>query len=351
MSNKDIKLLVIEKLFERGEYIKQVNDDEYRTRCPFCGDSMKNLNTGHLYIKINPNDNFPMVYNCFKCNEHGIVNQEFLSLMDIDDTNLKSAVLTLNKNADKYASQKFLDNNKTIMFDYKLPPIHRGEKTHYIEKRLGITLSDETLKDMKVITSLREFLMYNHIQTVTLPDNILWKIEKKYVGFLTFGASHILFRDITNTEEYHWIKYQITHESRQCRAFYSISSTIDVFTNDIITINLTEGIMDILSVYTNLEFNGENILNIAVCGKHYLSILEKLINMGFVGSNIHINIFADNDMQFNKNKNNVPTDLEYFQKILYKVKHVFGDINIYYNQIDKDVGVPKEKILLKKYKI
>lgn len=351
MSNKDIKLLVIEKLFERGEYIKQVNDDEYRTRCPFCGDSMKNLNTGHLYIKINPDDNFPMVYNCFKCNEHGIVNQEFLSLMDIDDMNLKSAVLALNNNADKFSSQKFLDNNKTIMFDYKRPPIVRGDKTKYIEDRLGISLSDNDLNDMKVITSLREFLILNHIKTVTLPEPLLWKLEKKYVGFLTYGASHILFRDITNTEDYRWIKYQITHESRQCRAFYSIASTIDIFTKDDITINLTEGIMDILSVYTNLEYNKENTLNIAVCGKHYISILEKLINMGFIGSNIHINIFADNDMQFNKSKNNKPTDLAYFQKIFYKMKHVFGDISIYYNQIDKDVGVPKDKILLKKYKI
>lgn len=351
MSNKDIKLLVIEKLFERGEYIKQVNDDEYRTRCPFCGDSMKNLNTGHLYIKINPDDNFPMVYNCFKCNEHGIVNQEFLSLMDIDDMNLKSAVLALNKNADKFSSQKFLDNNKTIMFDYKRPPIVRGEKTKYIEDRLGVPLSNSDLNDMKVITSLREFLILNHIKTVTLPEPLLWKLEKKYVGFLTYGASHILFRDITNTEDYRWIKYQITHESRQCRAFYSIASTIDVFTKDDITINLTEGIMDILSVYANLEYNKENTLNIAVCGKHYISILEKLINMGFIGSNIHINIFADNDMQFNKSKNNKPTDLAYFQKIFYKMKHVFGDISIYYNQIDKDVGVPKDKILLKKYKI
>ena len=78
-----VKRDMIEALFNRGDYIRQVNDIEYRTRCPFCGDSQKNFNTGHLYIRINVEDNFPIVYNCFKCNESGIVGSEFLNVMDI----------------------------------------------------------------------------------------------------------------------------------------------------------------------------------------------------------------------------------------------------------------------------
>ena len=61
MTNTEIKESMIRALFNRGEYIKQVNDSEYRIRCPFCGDSMKNYNTGHMYIRINPCDNYPMV--------------------------------------------------------------------------------------------------------------------------------------------------------------------------------------------------------------------------------------------------------------------------------------------------
>ena len=93
MTNRQVKEDIIAALFERGVYTKQVNDTEFRTRCPFCGDSQKNFNTGHLYIRINVDDNFPIVYNCFKCNESGIVNEEFLTVMDINNSNLKSSII------------------------------------------------------------------------------------------------------------------------------------------------------------------------------------------------------------------------------------------------------------------
>ena len=37
--------IMIDALYERGEWIKQVNNVEYRTRCPYCGDSKKSMNT------------------------------------------------------------------------------------------------------------------------------------------------------------------------------------------------------------------------------------------------------------------------------------------------------------------
>ena len=78
-TSHDVKKLMIQTLYNMSDYIKQVDGVEYRVRCPYCGDSQKNLNTGHLYIRIDPEDNYPMMYNCFRCGQHGIVDEDFFS--------------------------------------------------------------------------------------------------------------------------------------------------------------------------------------------------------------------------------------------------------------------------------
>lgn len=350
MSNFELKQQLVEKLQSKGDYFRKVNDVEYRTRCQFCGDSSKNLNTGHLYIRINFDDNFPMVYHCFKCGMSGIVNQDFLSTMDIDDLDMKSKLSMYNKHADNLEAYKFVNGDKTIIFDYTRPEIKDYRKIKYIEKRLGKSFTEEDIEQMKIITSLKDFLIQNDINYITCDKAWANAIEDHYIGFLTFGGSHIMFRDITETESYSWIKYPITQESNQCRAFYTLESEIDIFTEDKIIINMGEGILDILSVCYNLEQNNPNTLNIAVGGKGYCSILDKLLNMGFVGNNIILNIYADNDAVYNK-KAKQSTTINYFKSILRKYKHLYGEVNIFYNMIGKDVGVPKEQIVLKKQKI
>lgn len=355
MTNQEIKLLMIDRLFERGEYCRQVNDTEYRTRCPYCGDSQKNLNTGHLYIRINPSDNFPMVWNCFKCNEHGVVTQSFLSMMDINDMGLKENILSLNKTSDKLKAHKFLNNEKTIFFDYTLPEVIRDKKIAYIEKRLGVRLTDEEIIDMKIITSFREFLIQNNIKTLLMPDNIAHRVEDHFIGFLTYGNSHILFRDITEKDQFRWLKYPITEESKQGRVFYTISGSLDIFTKDNIIINLSEGILDILSAYKNLDYNNPNTMNIAVCGKRYDTVLNYLTSLGLVGDNIIVNIFADNDKVFNEKskdkKTYYSTTVDYFRKVFKKYKYLYKEVNIYYNVKSKDIGVSKDQIALRKHRL
>lgn len=350
MNNQDIKKITVQELYNVLDYIKTSGDNEYRIRCPFCGDSQKSLNTGHLYIHIDTTDSTPMLYNCFRCGEHGIVDDEFLSIVGIYDNNLKSAIKTMNKHIDSKSIKKFIGATKLIHFDYKLPEIIESDKTRYIENRLGVKFNEEDFKNMKVITSLKEFLITNHLNSITCPPYIARKLEKNYVGFLSFGNSHILFRDITGKEKYRWIKYPITKESKNSKAFYSMSSVIDIFSQDEIIINMGEGVLDILGAYANFDYNKPNMINIAICGKHYLSIIYILIDMGLVGKNITINIFADNDEKFN-NKNNKPTTIEYFKKTFKNVKHIYKDINIFYNEIGKDIGVPKKDVLLKRYRI
>ena len=351
MTNRQVKEDIIAALFERGVYTKQVNDTEFRTRCPFCGDSQKNFNTGHMYIKINLEDNLPIVWNCFKCNEHGILTSDVLSMLEINNVDLRSELTSMNKTSDKLSAYKFLNNVKTIVFEYELPEIQRGKKTKYIEDRLGIKLGDDDLKKMKVITSFRDFLIKNNIRELLCDSQMAFRIEDHFVGFLSYGNSHILFRDISEKDNFRWVKYPITEDSKQCRLFYSMEATVDLFTEEKITINLAEGVMDIASACFNLGYEEANTMNIAVCGKRYDTVINYLTTIGFVGDNIVLNIFADNDAMFNKGKNNKPLTINYFRKMMKKYKHLYGEVNVFYNEISKDIGVTRDKISLKKEKL
>lgn len=351
--NRETKIKIINSLLERDEWIRQVNKVEYRTRCPYCGDSI-NENTGHFYIRIDPDDNLPIVFNCFKCEESGFLREETLSLLGIDDIDLKSKLSILNRTSDKIDKKNISAEKEMKYFDFSIPEyneIHYN-KFHYIEKRLGVSLSIDECRKLKIIPSIYEFLRFNDIKVSRFNSFQLNKIENNYVGFLSYGNSHILFRDITDTEEIRWIKYPILPESQLNKAFYCISGSLDVFSQDNITINLSEGIMDILSAYFNLGYSKNNTMNIAVCGKYYESIILFIIDLGLVGSNIILNIFADNDMIYGRrDKSSESTSLNYYRRIFRYYKYLFKEINIFYNTIGKDIGVKREKISLKHYKL
>ena len=351
-ANRETKLKIIDALFGREEWTKQVNSVEYRTRCPYCGDSL-NENTGHLYIRIDPDDNLPIVFHCFKCEESGVLRAETLAMMDINDVGLKSELATLNKTADKLDGKNISQDKEMLYFDFQLPDIRLGdEKIKYVENRLGVKIPEEDYEKIKIIPSLYDFLRLNDITVSPLRKYQMDRIDDHYVGFLSYGNSHILFRDISNKEDIRWIKYPILPDSQRNRLFYTISGSIDIFTNETITINLSEGVMDILSVYYNLGYDKDNTMNIAVSGKYYEAIMLFLIDSGLVGSNIIVNIFADNDAVFGKKgKTSNSTTIGYYRKTFKYYKCLFKEVNIYYNTIGKDVGVPRDKISLKHYKL
>ena len=355
MTNQEIKQDFIDALFNRDVWTRRVNSTEYRTRCPFCGDSSKSEQTGHFYMHINIEDNSPIVYHCFLCEEGGVLQPSTLPLMDIDDTDLKSAIKTLTKTADKVDKKGIINDVKIVSFDYKCPPPKRNGKIKYIEDRLGVSLTDDNLIDMKVITSLKDFLIHNKIKNINCTPQIAMMLERDYVGFLSYGNSHILFRDVSgiNDGRLRWIKYPITPKSAENRIIYTMQSTIDLFTEEEITINLAEGVMDILSAAYNLGQDKKNVLNIAVGGRYFDTIILFLVSIGLVGSNITVNIYADNDSQYNKKnrKSNEMTGIGWYKKVMNNYKYLFGNIYVYYNIASKDIGVPKKEISLTRYKI
>lgn len=355
MINKEIKQTFLLFLENRGVFFKPVHDGWYRTRCPYCGDTQKSLHEGHFYIKINLYDDYVMGFNCFRCGETGVINEETIELMG-GSSDLKKDINILNKKSKRINKKQVISQEKLMYFDFKHSFPNRNKpyqdkKIRYIENRLNIDLSDNDISNFKIITSLSDFLKINNIKEYPFERTILNKIESKYVGFLSNGNSHIIFRDITDSEKFFTIKYPITKECMANKIFYSVKNDINIFTKDSITINLAEGVMDIIGVVKHFNQNTENTMNISVTGKYYNIMINRLVQMGFVGSNITINIYSDNDMMFGNSKNAYHTTMEYYKQFLSKYKYLYKGINIYYNMKAKDFGYPKENISIIKKKL
>ena len=347
-SIQETKRNFINFLENRGEYFRKVHEGQYRIRCPFCGDTQKNLNEGHLYIKCDLDNDYNIAYNCFKCNEHSShMTKELLNLLGCGEE-LKTEFTKNEKGMTKYKRP----TTKILHFDYKRPDIHiYPEKLQYISNRLEIDFSDEDYENMKVITSLYDFLSKNNIKERPFNDYVMKLIQNKYVGFLTNGNSHILFRDITNTQKFSWIKYPITKESLYNRVFYTVNQKdgIDLLTRDDIVINMSEGVFDCLGVSYHMNNLKSNTMNIAVTSQQYASMINFLISIGLVGGNVSINIYTDNDEMFNDNKKkNYRTSFDYLKKALSSYNPLFKRITLYKNMKSKDFGIPKKEISIKK---
>ena len=356
LSIPETKQGIIDFLYSRPEYVRHVYGDEdyggeYRTRCPYCGDSQKELNTGHFYMKIIIQNSSVIPVHCFKCNYNGILTTEGLDLMGCTDPDIKNGLTFLNKTG-KYDKGVSYNEDQYRYFDRVMPESYRySEKLKYIDDRLGIDFGIDDYKEMKVVTSLYDFLIANDIhKTIGFNKQQRMILERDYVGFLSFGNSHIIFRDITDTHGYSWVKFPIDEDGSKNKVWYGMATELDVFTDDEITINMSEGIMDILGVKNHLGMSKKNTMNIAITGQNYNSIILHLINMGLVGGNVTINIFSDNDAMYNDNKNRASTE-KFHRRYLEKYKPLYKNINLFYNMKSKDYGVKKEDIAVKKIPI
>lgn len=339
-----LKQEIEQRLLNRQVFSKRLDDNRFVTRCPNCGDSKKNPDIGHLYLRLNVSDNYPILYNCFKCPFSGILNSEVLEMMGIRDEAFLDGVDKYNKSADSVTRLK--NDSDDVRYEYILPEIKNTKKIEYLTNRLGIYLEPEDYTRLGIIVSLREFLMVNKIKEISMPKSICKKLEDKYLGFISANHACIMFRDVTGTEkEFTWVKYKINPTAlSNGRLFYSIPTFVNTTSYDKIIINLAEGIMDTISVAYNLDNLSDNIINIAVLGKKYMGTIKHIIQLGIFGSNVILNIYSDND-------GNDDTKIEYYRKAFSDIKYLFGEFNVYYNLRSKDCGVPKDKILLEKYKI
>ena len=333
----DIKL-VFDALRET-ELAKRINDYNVVVKCPICGEGHKKHDHGHCYIGL-INNHPPVVYHCFIGECSGIVTPEFLHSMDIFDSELDNILNIFNKSYDKlskesrkiYLIQKKKDN---LVIPDILNYQNNINKLYYLQNRMKINFSLENCKNLRMVFSLYDFLEANNIKPNIrrYKKRILNIVDNDYIGFLANNNSHIVFRNTKNNDNLRYLKYEIFDEIPQGSIIYTIPNTkCDIFSEDI-NLNIAEGTFDILGVYNSI-YRGNKINNIyaACCGSGYLNTIRYFIKMGFIG-NLNVNIYSDKDK-----------DPAFYKKTYMNIKPWVKSINIFYNELSKDYGVPKDEI-------
>lgn len=349
---QDTKQKLIDFLYSRKEYIRAVDNVEYQTRCPYCGDSQKDFRTGHLYLRIDIYDDYKIPMTCFKCECGGdrTLTDETLELMGCTDDQLKDEIRILNRRGESYKGET--EYSGYVYIERNMPEKQRyPNKIKYIENRLGCEFDEIQLRKMKIITSLYDFLIANDVRESVFHKNIRMLLERDYIGFLSGGNTHILFRDITNKNKFPWIKYPIEKKCRKYRVYYGLDSEVNIYDDQRIIVNLSEGVMDALGIGFHFDHIHMNEMNLAICGKHFDRMIRHLIDIGIFGGNVELNIYADNDFIYNhKSQNDGPTEQTH-RKYLKKYRPLFSGIYLNYNLGSKDFGIIKDKIFIERKKI
>lgn len=323
---------------------RKINDSQLAIRCPFCGDSVKNPQSTHFYIKINMREDEPILFHCFRCDVSGILTPSVLRSLDLNNLHLNSALISYNNYAVKNKNYEIVVKDNEL--DFKVPiPDENDErnikKKEYIENRLGIKTTFEELAGLKTILKLGQFLKYNKIEKITVSKEKAIMLHEDYVGFLTTRNEFINFRQVfPNNKGRRYEKYSIFNNLDNTRKFYTIPNEIDILSNKKITINIAEGVFDILGIYYHIyEKERKNMIYTAACGSGFISVLKYFIKMGVFG-NVKINIYSDSDR-----------NVSFYKPLVKELKPWVDDFKIYYNELSKDYGVTKDEIRLVKKKI
>lgn len=338
-----VKEDILERLKENRSF-HRTSLSQYAMRCCLCGDSRKDPSKTRLYFKINTNDESPILYMCFNCDSYGILTPDMLRSMDIYDPHINSRLVSFNKESTK-AIRKKLGCANDSKLNVKVPiPEHNQSninKLKYVSKRLGIDFTFDELVKLKCVFSLKEFVYLNNISKLTVANQRAITLNNDYVGFLTVNNEFINFRDITNKNKLRYDKYTIVPDLPDTTKMYIIPTKFDLLTTNEVNVNICEGVFDALGIYYHIN-NEKSVDNlyIAVCGSGYMNVIKYIVKLGLIGDNVTINIFSDSD----RNK-------YFYNKVFGYASSWFGCINLYYNTLEKDYGVTKDKINLVKYVI
>ena len=323
-------------------------DKHIMVRCPFCGDSVKHLDHGHMGVKINMDDDKDaIVYKCFRCDDSGLFRSKTLAELGIDDIELRASLDKYNSQCNK---QGFGDifSKSYQKFDYTIPDniIDINSvipKIEYLNNRLGIDANYKVYKSLNVVFSTPEFIIHNKINKITRTQDKMRIIHKDYVGFLTTRRELIINRDITNTHKdlrYDVYKIHGGDENKYTKLF-TLPFRYDVMSTEQFDVHICEGTMDALGIYFNINNQlSDNNLYMAVCGSGFKAGVKYLIDRGIFGNNVNFHFYSDSDK-----------DPRFYKSLFKKTRKYVGHIYLYYNKKAKDCGVPKNRIELIKSKI
>lgn len=319
----DIKHEILADIERRVDVFMKSSGDEYRIRCPICGDSQKNPRDAHCYINCSDDPSQPLLYYCFKCNSHGRVTANFLEKLGV-----KQDLISMIR---KQKYNRIGSISKTNIEYLTGTPMIPSPQSAYIESRLGPRFQAEDYDRFKIVWDMNTVREHCPVWAQhRLPTN------SQSISFLTEDMCTLATRTFTDDDPT-WTKLKLV--KNDFKSFYTIKAMLDLFTGEDIVVNIAEGIFDILSVYRNFN-DGANSIFIATLGSDYMSALDYAIAKGFIGDNIVVKIYID----WGINETSLKRQLR-------KYKWLFKKVSIYKNTIYKDVGVTADQIKLTETKI
>lgn len=291
------------------------NGREVVFRCPFCGDSQKDLRDAHFYVGLQTQydtDTYqsPPKYHCFLCERGGILTGETLLEIVNYDIEAEELVYELNILANNYRKTSKNTNKYFIKQNYTTigcveNTILDNTKLEYLNNRLGLSLTiNQALKD-KVVFDIQYFLYYNGVNKFNLSIEEMHALSENFIGFLSLDNSFITMRNFTGKQlkypalKKRYIKYPIINEENDIMLtrYYCAPSIVNTLSIEPINIHVAEGPFDILSILYNLRGNNrEDNIYIAAGGKAYFNAVYTIINKMKLSPNIVIHVYPDNNV-------------------------------------------------------
>ena len=342
MNNKrnNIRNLLFKELTSLPVYNVTANKKEISIRCPFCGDSHKHSNSTHLYVCIEPEEDQPFFYYCFRCQSKGYVTEDFFHRIHVTDidliSNIEKDLATVKKNT-KHKRKYMFSSKKNLNIPIAESTKTNKVKLNYINKRLGTKLTFEDLVKYKINLDLYELLDFNNVQQMTCKENLQDYLAEIFLGFVSYDNNYVILRNISKKHltDIRYYNYNIFNVYENTKKFYIIPNEVDLL-SERITIILSEGIFDILGVYFNIENqDNKNKVYGAVCGTGYNNVIDTIIRMGFL--DIDLKIYADNDQ-----------DNNLYLSIKRKFDNFINHMEVYTNSSNKDFGDWSKEVTIRK---
>ena len=280
---------------------------EVSCRCPECPDG-KDPKSRHFGITIPQSETEPSLYHCFKCHCKGVITYQKLLEWDVFDDKIALEITEHNKKCSTVSSNsKYFNKSIYNLYNYTTKDDDASKiKLAYINTRLGANLSYEDCRRLKIALNLYDLLNANHITYLSRNKSIVDQLDRYFLGFISIDNSFLNMRRVCNegivyeSIDRRYINYEIFDKFDNTERFYTIPTSIDLLDPRPVKIHISEGPMDILSIYLNLR-NREPGIYTSIAGSNYYGQILYFLNV-YKLINVEIHIYPDNDDSGSNNR-------------------------------------------------
>lgn len=302
-------------------------------KCRFCGDSSDPKHM-HFYISMGTDDKPPM-YNCFKCNESGILTPKVLKELGLYDSDIHEKLRNSNKNLSKrYPRMSKEGSVYYIKNDFIRNDPVSHTKLQYVNSRLGTNLTFRDMINNKIVLNLFDVLQSNYLN-ITCNGNLAEELDQHFIGFLSEDNNFLIERNVDSQMDMRYHKYNIHGSISSEKRYYMLPCSIDLTIPEPVDVHVAEGPFDILSIKYNVVSDWNRCLFVAIGGKAYKNALRHVIeHLGLMNINIHL--YVDADVKDYEIKN-IARYLAPFNHNFYLHRNGYAG--------EKDYGVPRDHII------